>query len=44
MDLKNNKKAKDMAVFALFVFPAVAFVLFATDIPLYDGRRTNISL
>ena len=33
MDLKNNKKAKDMAVFALFVFPAVAFVLFATDIP-----------
>lgn len=31
--MKNNKKAKDMAVFALFVFPAVAFVLFATDIP-----------
>lgn len=33
MNLKNNKKAKELAVFALFVFPAVAFVLFATDIP-----------
>ena len=31
--MKNNKKAKELAVFALFVFPAVAFVLFATDIP-----------
>ena len=29
----KNKKTKDLAIFALFVFPAVAFVLFATDIP-----------
>lgn len=32
MDLKN-KKTKEILLFALFVFPAVAFVLFATDIP-----------
>lgn len=29
----KNKKTKDLAIFALFVFPAVVFVLFATDIP-----------
>lgn len=29
----NKKKWKDFLLFALFVFPAVAFVLFATDIP-----------
>ncbi|VUX37862.1 sn-glycerol-3-phosphate transport system permease protein UgpA [Blautia luti] len=29
----KNKKTKDLAIFALFVFPTVAFVLFATDIP-----------
>ncbi len=28
-----NKKLKEFLIFALFVFPAVAFVLFATDIP-----------
>lgn len=28
-----KKKYKDLGIFALFVFPAVAFVLFATDIP-----------
>lgn len=30
---KKNKKMKEFLVFALFVFPAVAFVLFSTDIP-----------
>ena len=29
----NKKKWKDFLLFALFVFPAVAFVLFATDNP-----------
>lgn len=29
----KNKKIKEIFIFALFVFPAVAFVLFATDIP-----------
>lgn len=29
----KNKKNKSMLLFALFVFPAVIFVLFATDIP-----------
>ena len=29
----KKKKIKDILLFALFVFPAVAFVLFATDIP-----------
>ncbi len=29
----KKKKIKNMLLFALFVFPAVAFVLFATDIP-----------
>lgn len=29
----KNKKTKDLAIFALFVFPAVVFVLFATDSP-----------
>lgn len=29
----KNKKTKDLAIFALFVFPAVVFVLFATDFP-----------
>lgn len=32
MNLKN-KKIKEFLLFALFVFPAVIFVLFATDIP-----------
>jgi raffinose/stachyose/melibiose transport system permease protein len=31
--VKNKGKAKDLLIFALFVFPAVAFVLFSTDIP-----------
>lgn len=31
--MKKKNKLKNFAVFALFVFPAVAFVLFATDIP-----------
>lgn len=29
----KSKKIKEVLLFALFVFPAVAFVLFATDIP-----------
>lgn len=29
----KSKKIKDFLIFALFVFPAVTFVLFATDIP-----------
>ena len=29
----KNKKIKENLLFALFVFPAVIFVLFATDIP-----------
>lgn len=29
----KNKKIKEFLLFALFVFPAVIFVLFATDIP-----------
>lgn len=29
----KTKKVKEILIFALFVFPAVAFVLFATDIP-----------
>lgn len=31
--VKNKGKAKDLLIFALFVFPAVAFVLFSTDVP-----------
>lgn len=31
--MKKKTKLKNFVVFALFVFPAVAFVLFATDIP-----------
>ena len=33
MKVKNKGKAKDLLIFALFVFPAVAFVLFSTDVP-----------
>jgi raffinose/stachyose/melibiose transport system permease protein len=33
MKVKNKEKAKDLLIFALFVFPAVAFVLFSTDVP-----------
>ncbi|CUX43624.1 sn-glycerol-3-phosphate transport system permease protein UgpA [Clostridium sp. C105KSO15] len=33
MKLKNKGKAKDLLIFALFVFPAVGFVLFSTDVP-----------
>lgn len=29
----KSKKIREFLLFALFVFPAVAFVLFATDIP-----------
>ena len=31
--MKEKSKAKDMLIFALFVFPALGFVLFSTDIP-----------
>ena len=31
--VKNKGKAKDLLIFALFVFPAVGFVLFSTDVP-----------
>lgn len=31
--MKKNSKIKEFLVFSMFVFPAVAFVLFATDIP-----------
>lgn len=31
----KRKKLKDFLIFAMFVFPAVAFVLFATDIPFF---------
>lgn len=31
--MKSKKKIKEFLLFALFVFPAVIFVLFATDIP-----------
>ncbi len=33
MKVKGKGKTKDLFVFALFVFPAVAFVLFSTDVP-----------
>ena len=31
--MKDKGKIKDLLTFALFVFPAVAFVLFSTDVP-----------
>ena len=31
--VKSKGKTKDLLIFALFVFPAVAFVLFSTDVP-----------
>ena len=31
--MKDKGKIKDLLAFALFVFPAVAFVLFSTDVP-----------
>ncbi len=31
--MKGKGKTKDLLVFALFVFPAVIFVLFSTDVP-----------
>ena len=31
--MKSKSKTRSMLIFALFVFPAVAFVLFATDVP-----------
>lgn len=33
MKVKGKGKTKDILVFALFVFPAVIFVLFSTDVP-----------
>ncbi|MGL6220409.1 MAG: sugar ABC transporter permease, partial [Lacrimispora sphenoides] len=31
--MKEKGKARELLVFALFVFPSVAFVLFSTDVP-----------
>ena len=33
MKEKGKRKTKDLLVFAVFVFPAVVFVLFSTDVP-----------